>query len=197
MPAASDCELIQFGFWGQPVNALSSLAFVLVGVAIIRSRPVLGVASGTVGIGSLVFHGPMPSWAEWAHNWSLALVIVALLLEHRPWFVAGAGVTLGVGFAAIPESAQATTFVLAAALIVILLLPTGLRVPRQKVLAFGLLAAGAGVMALSRTAGPWCRPGSLLQGHALWHLLAATALWLWAQVSDPPGTARVPVHDAN
>ncbi|MCP4304758.1 MAG: hypothetical protein GY788_07765 [bacterium] len=40
---------------------------------------------------SFAFHGPMPSWAEWAHDWSLAVLVVALVMERRPWLVAAAG----------------------------------------------------------------------------------------------------------
>ena len=40
---------------------------------------------------------------------------------------------------------------------------------------FALFAAGALVWARSNNHGAWCRPGSLLQGHALWHLLCAAA----------------------
>lgn len=29
----------------------------------------------------------------------------------------------------------------------------------------------------SRTGGPWCDPGSLLQGHAVWHILDAACVW--------------------
>jgi hypothetical protein len=34
---------------------------------------------------------------------------------------------------------------------------------------------------VGRTASPWCDPDSLLQGHAVWHLLAAAALAAWAR----------------
>lgn len=30
----------------------------------------------------------------------------------------------------------------------------------------------------SRTGGPWCDPNSLLQGHAVWHLLSACSVWM-------------------
>lgn len=46
--------------------------------------------------------------------------------------------------------------------------------------AVAALAVGVVVFVLSRTGGPWCVPDSLLQGHAVWHLLTALALALWA-----------------
>jgi len=50
-----------------------------------------------------------------------------------------------------------------------------------------LLVSGAVVFALSRTGGPLCRPESLLQGHALWHLATAGALAAWgiSALPDP------------
>jgi hypothetical protein len=39
------------------------------------------------------------------------------------------------------------------------------------------LAVGLAAQAFGRTGGPWCRPDSLLQPHALWHVLTAVALW--------------------
>jgi hypothetical protein len=44
-----------------------------------------------------------------------------------------------------------------------------------------LLAAGLAGLA-GRTGSPLCRPHSLLQGHALWHLLTAAALLQWDRV---------------
>jgi hypothetical protein len=39
------------------------------------------------------------------------------------------------------------------------------------------LAVGLVAQVFGRTGGPWCRPDSLLQPHALWHALTAAALW--------------------
>lgn len=188
MPAASDCELIRSGFWGQPVNAASSLCFVLVGVLLMRRRPVLGVASCAVGIGSFAFHGPMPEWAEWAHDATLALLLVALVLESRPLLAALAGVALGVGLAAFLEAAEVVTPILAA--IAAARLARDYLADREdsRRLAIGVLVAGGLLLVFSRTGGPLCQPESLLQGHACWHVLAATSLLLWGRA------ARVSAH---
>jgi hypothetical protein len=45
----------------------------------------------------------------------------------------------------------------------------------------GTLALGALINGLSRTGGPLCRPKSLLQGHAAWHVLSAASLSSWAR----------------
>jgi len=42
-----------------------------------------------------------------------------------------------------------------------------------------LLALGGLCWWLGHSGGPWCRPDSLLQAHAAWHLLAAGAIGLW------------------
>lgn len=39
------------------------------------------------------------------------------------------------------------------------------------------LAAAFGIWLVSQTGGPWCDPESWLQGHALWHLLCALAVY--------------------
>lgn len=70
---ASDCEALHAGWLGQPVNGLSSLAYVVAGAYVLRrGGPVVpALALGAVGGGSLLFHGPMPPGAEAAHDWSI------------------------------------------------------------------------------------------------------------------------------
>jgi len=45
----------------------------------------------------------------------------------------------------------------------------------RRAVTVAVMAAAAGVHASSRTDGPLCRPDSVLQGHALWHVLTAAA----------------------
>jgi hypothetical protein len=49
-----------------------------------------------------------------------------------------------------------------------------------RVLMLAALAAGSAAYLAGRTGGPLCRPDSLLQPHALWHLLTAVAMAAWA-----------------
>jgi uncharacterized membrane protein YgdD (TMEM256/DUF423 family) len=176
--------LIRDGFLGQPVNAVSSLAFVLVGALLLRRRPSLGWASMGVGVGSFLFHGPMPAWAEWAHDVSLAVLVVALLAESDPWRVVAAAAMIGIGFALWLDAAEVVTVGLA--VIVVAMLATRFRGDRVTKLAAPalLLAIGALVTANSRSGGPLCSPESILQGHALWHVMGAGALWAWARNDD-------------
>ncbi|HEY8526841.1 MAG TPA: hypothetical protein VIL48_17855 [Acidimicrobiales bacterium] len=83
---ASDCEALRGGWLGQPANALSSLAYVAAGAFLLRrgapTGPALAVAAA--GVGSLLYHGPMPPGAELAHDGSLiALAGVGLVVAWR------------------------------------------------------------------------------------------------------------------
>jgi hypothetical protein len=120
----SDCEALRDGCLAQPVNSVSSLAYVGAAIA--------------VGIGSLLYHGPMPAGANLAHNASIGALAASIV------------------YAAVQGR---------------------LRLPP-------LPAVGAGALALtiyplSRTGSSLCRPESLLQGHAAWHVLTAMALASW------------------
>jgi hypothetical protein len=75
----SDCERIVVGALAQPVLAVTSLAYIAAGMAVlswaVRARAPLagaaGVALVAVGAGSFAYHGPQPSWAELAHDWPI------------------------------------------------------------------------------------------------------------------------------
>jgi hypothetical protein len=75
----SDCEALGDGVLGQPVNTLSSLAYVAAGAYVLRrgGPPGPAVALALVGVGSVLYHGPMPPGAELVHDASLAAVPVA------------------------------------------------------------------------------------------------------------------------
>jgi hypothetical protein len=56
------------------------------------------------------------------------------------------------------------------------------------------LAVRVATYLLGRTGGPLCRPDSLLQPHALWHLLTAAAMAAWAadRIAHPTPTRTAP-----
>lgn len=136
----SDCEALRDSWLGQPINSLSSLAYVVAGAAVARNRGPAGPAAAlvAVGLGSLLYHGPMPPMAEWAHDASVVSLLVALV--HVVW--------------------------------------RG-RAGRPPALAIVAAAVGITINLLTRTGAPMCRPGSLLQGHAAWHVLTAFACAIW------------------
>ncbi|MDG5485069.1 hypothetical protein [Mycolicibacterium gadium] len=102
----SDCERVVHATWAQPVLAVTSLAYVVVGLAVlasaVRARGALAAAAGVVlvavGAGSVIYHGPQPPWAGTAHDWpiiAMAVVYVAGLAftvrrEWRVWLAAAA-----------------------------------------------------------------------------------------------------------
>jgi hypothetical protein len=82
----SDCEALHEGLLGQPVNGLSSLAYVAAGAYVVRrgGPPGPALALALVGVGSVLYHGPMPPGAELVHDASLAAVpAVALAVAVR------------------------------------------------------------------------------------------------------------------
>ena len=59
----SDCEALHDDWLAQPVNSLSSVAYVIAAIVVVqqhRERIVPGVALAAVGVGSFLYHGPMP-----------------------------------------------------------------------------------------------------------------------------------------
>ena len=206
-PGTSDCEAITAGFFGQPINTLSSLGLVVAGVwlAIVlrpgRDRPLAWAYIGLLianGLGSVIYHGPAPSWARFVHDLPIAstTLLVALLLAVGmrralvPWALGT--VVLAVIIAFFPDAAVPMTGVLALA-VGVLAVMRFVRVRKfsgswkLETAALAALALGAAFTALGRTGEPLCEPYSLFQPHSLWHLLMAVALLLLglAMFRDP------------
>ena len=76
----SDCEAVRDSLLGQPVNSLSSLAYVAAGAYVLRrgGPRVAAVALLAVGVGSVAYHGPMPTGAEALHDGSIAALAVTI-----------------------------------------------------------------------------------------------------------------------
>jgi hypothetical protein len=160
----TDCERVVGAALAQPVLAVTSLAYIVAGVAVlawaVRIRaPLAGaaaVALVAVGAGSFAYHGPQPSWAELAHDWpivaAVAVYAVGLVrsVRRRRWSA---------------WAAPAAVF------------------------ALGLAAYAAG-----RSGSPLCRPDSLWQYHGAWHVLSAVAAGWAARALAPasPVTVRPP-----
>ena len=210
--ALSDCERVRPGLLGQPMNTASSIAFIATGLWLARKAPQqgdtrdlrhYGAALAIVGVGSVAYHGPGGALAKWIHDVGVtvpllvlgvvivarrrglntatsarlilaALTTIAVLLRARPaWSVPIAG-TVVVAVAAAELDAWWRHRLRPA--------------PRLTAAAVGVAAllGGAAIDALSRTGAPWCRPESLFQGHAAWHVLAAggLALYGWAALGE-------------
>lgn len=86
----SDCEAVRDAVLAQPVNSLSSLAYVAAGAYVLRRRgPVApALALVAVGAGSVLYHGPMPPGAELVHDGSIVALVAATswaAWRRRPW----------------------------------------------------------------------------------------------------------------
>jgi hypothetical protein len=151
----------------------------------------VGVALIATGVGSFLFHGPMPRGDEWAHDVTLAWLLVAVGGVDTRWErLAGipALVMLAVVFAVAPAAADPIAVVLAVVTTVSLL-----RRDRsaRTVGPLTLLGVVAVLGRLGSTGGPLCDAGSLLQTHAFWHVGAAVAVSWWALAyrPEPEGSA--------
>lgn len=160
-----------------------------------RLRVAFGIMVALIGAGSVVQHGPSPLWNPVVHDppllGALALVAadaVADLAGRRLrtwWWLAPT--LLGVPIAAAwPTASAAAQVVVAAVAVGASALRAWRRPPvrRRTVAALVLLAVGGGIGTSTRPGWPLCDAdgtvGVTLQGHAVWHVLAAAALWLLA-----------------
>ncbi len=196
MGAVGDCELIRYEFLGQPVNTTSTIAFVLAGIWLFRTGRARWVAFGLMatGIGSFVFHGPMPAWGDWAHDVSLSWLIVTvggLRTRWERWSHWPSLLFLSVLFALVPPVADPA----AIALTVIVASAILLQGPSRRELApLWTLALVAGLGRIGSTGWPLCDPASPLQTHALWHVGAAVAVAWWANIAA--GDVDLPLPQA-
>ena len=197
---AGDCEALGDGWLLQPVEAWSSLAYTVVGIILIfaarRSAPperamriAFGLLMAATGIGSFLYHGPQSSGAGFIHDvtflvtlWFVALMDPAMSLRIRrrsAWLAFGVVAAL---IAVVLLLAPTSTNALTAGAVVALVLSTvqmhrvgGINV-RWYATALALLALSLVFNVLGRTEASTCDPESLLQFHALWHILSAGAL---------------------
>ena len=91
----SDCETLGDGLFAQPVNTLTSLAYVVAGVAIVargatrrvteRWRSIVyGTSVAAIGLGSVMFHGPQSSGSQVMHDVPI-LVTILFIVNHDVW----------------------------------------------------------------------------------------------------------------
>lgn len=189
MGAEVDCERIGTGWLGQPVNSLTSLIFVAAGAIIAGRRPErawVGVAVAATGIGSFLFHGPMPEGGQLAHDVSLAWLLAtvpAVGTRTERWIVLPGLVVIGVFLAVAPSLADPLFIGLTALALVVL-------VSRDRSFAtvgpLALLVTSSIVGRLGATGWPLCDPDSIFQPHGLWHLGAAVAVTWWALAAPAP-----------
>jgi hypothetical protein len=204
--AAADCEALHGGFVHQPVNTYSSLGFVVVGLWILlralrRNRGergasvAFGVALAFAGFGSLVLHGPDPTWGLWFHDLSgLAVLLLVAVLSFGTLFrwsfrismvVNAVGVALlALALASRPLSTDHIAWFLVPVAVLSQLAVLRTRHGKAPHIAW-LIAAitivlGGAAFAAGRSVSSFCRPDSALQWHAVWHVLAAISAGAFA-----------------
>jgi hypothetical protein len=184
-----DCERISTGWLGQPVNSLTSLIFIAAGAIIAGRRPEragVGVAVAATGIGSFLFHGPMPPGSQLAHDVSLAWLLAtvpAVGTRWDRWMILPGLVLIAVFLVVAPSLADPLFITLTATALIVL-------VRRDRSFAtigpLALLVTSSAIGRLGATGWPLCDPDSILQPHGLWHLGAAAAATWWALTAPAP-----------
>jgi hypothetical protein len=214
--AGGDCEQVRSGLLGQPANAVSAAGYLVAGgwvlVCVCRRRAAplryrwFAAAVAANGVGSGLYHGPGWPGSGWCHDVAAIAVPVFIAADGlggiRAWddrTVTRVGLAATAAAAAgalarpvtnIAMLTAATAAVLAEAVVARRPSPRGRRPGRVVMVA--ALVIGVTAYLLGRTGGPLCRPDSLLQAHALWHLLTAGAMAAWAadRIAHPTRAGR-------
>ena len=200
------CELPRTGaFLVQPANSFSSFGFVFAGFLMIllaRSRDrvsafpplaasMLGLAAIITGVGSVLLHATLTLWGQFFDVLGMYLVSAFFLIyaiakwrgiaDRRAMaYYALLCIVLVAILYALPEVRRwLFAVILLAAIVLELVFARPLR-PHVRT---GYYVAGlvANIVAFTiwnlDQRGQLCSPDSLMQGHAVWHLLGAVALW--------------------
>lgn len=198
--AAGDCERCRDGVVAQPVNTVSSLAFVVAGLFVAcrastrgeacRAETALGWSAVAAGLGSVAYHGPGTRAGQILHDASLLAMLGALVTAdiarttHRspPPAILGA-VPVGATVLAASRwslTAQVGLGALGAVAEIARVRGSRTSASTRRRAATEVMVASAGAIghALGRTGGPLCRPESPWQAHAAWHTAMATVLVL-------------------
>jgi 4-amino-4-deoxy-L-arabinose transferase-like glycosyltransferase len=205
----SDCENIGSGILAQPVNAFSSLAFVVFGIVVLFSmsnregtervnRMIIGTLMIATGIGSVLFHGPQGPASHFLHDATILLTMIGIVTmnlagllrwrEQRVWVILGVvGLVVSVILLIWPASTNLVAGVALVALVGqdIALHRSGSIETRWWIAAILTMAVASLFFVAGRTGSPFCDSSSLFQGHALWHILSATALWAYFIATTP------------
>ncbi len=193
----------------QPANTWSNLAFFFVGALALATRVtpgsvVFAFSCAVLGAGSLLFHATVTREFQWLDvaGMYLGLAAVAARSLHDGfgvrWRVAvGAWATGSALLVAFKWRLDTTLSMISIAAIA----ATGMvRHVRR-----GLATAAAALLPLVTIAVAYgvreadvrrivCDPASLWQGHALWHVLSATSLYLAFRFFDSERRARGDAH---
>ncbi len=176
------CERLAPGPWGEPLNSLSNLAFLIAAIAVWRQPKgrVLGVLIGLVFLGSTAFHLLATRWAA-AADTGFILVFVLYYAAVFPRLFYGAsrkvswlGIPVFLAFTAIVASLGGGLYL--SALIGLVVFAIILKGEHRRRFA---LAAGVFAVSLSfRTADHTVCGNFPVGTHFAWHLLNGLVLYL-------------------
>jgi dihydroceramidase len=204
LPDACFCEAVRPEGLAQPVNALTSLAYVLLGLWSLiggvrrpdhtptaRLMVAVGVVLVALGLGSFAYHASLTFVGQVLDVQGMyllgALVLVGALVRRgalaprsAPWVYLTAVVLLLVVQVVWPESRRLLFGLVLLPGVVLEALPgtTGVPWRSQALRPFRvglLLLAVAYALWLLDDAGVLCAPTSVWQGHGAWHVLTAVA----------------------
>ena len=207
--AAIDCEQLRAGLLAQPANSLSSLAFLAAGFWIVvralrhelnLDGLAVGFAAVAAGVGSVMFHGANEASAHWLHDTTLLVIFTLVAIRHlgrNQLSLAHAAPFVAVVASAIVLAIPTSTTLVTSFLVLGVVVggfnerrrgESVIRMPLVATILFGLSASWLG-----RKGSVLCSPESVLQPHALWHIVMALSIAWWAEtaVLHAPSAPRV------
>ena len=201
------CELPRIGSLVlQPANSWSSYGYAFAGFLMIvlsqgqswKSRfrseaaTAFGLTAIFVGLGSVLLHATLTLWGQFFDVMGMYLtggfMLISALARWR-----GLPPRLAIVLYLVLVSAlvmvlyqipDVRRWLFAVVLLAAIVIELGFARPRRARVRVGYYFAGIATKAVAFTIwnldqhGTLCAPESLLQGHAAWHLLGATSLWL-------------------
>jgi hypothetical protein len=197
------CERTDPGFWSEPANALTNVAFLVAAVLVwrraagARDGRLLAVLIALISLGSFLFHTLATVWAAWLDQGAIALYIYVFLwlfltrVAGLPWWGALAG--LGVFAVAsraltaqFPPGSFNGSYAYFPALLALALLAAYAWQRRRK--GSARLAAATGVFVVAiicRSVDQTLCESWPLGTHFLWHCLIAGVAYLTATARGP------------
>lgn len=199
-PVDAYCERLHPGFWAEPLNALTNLAYLAVGVVMLaRARRagdggavVLSILLCAIAVGSFLFHTVAQRWAGLADVLPITAFIIAYVFLACRRFLGLPVAAAALAAALVPPFSAAVAWALRAALgglggsegylgTLMLFAAFALALARRDPPLARMIGAGGAILAVSILArsidGAVCAifpPGT----HFLWHLLNAAMFWV-------------------